>query len=61
LIITASKTVPYAVVSVGGFLGMASHHVVVAASVLEMIDKKLSLNGAAKDSLKALPGITFAS
>lgn len=61
MIITASGTVPYAVVSVGGFLGIDAHHVVVAASALEMVDKKLTLHGATKESLKALPNFTFAS
>ena len=61
MIITTSGTVPYAVVSVGGFLGMDAHHVVVAASALELIDKKLTLHGATKESLKALPNFEFAS
>lgn len=61
MIITSSETVPYAVVSVGGFLGMDAHHVVVAASALELIDTKLTLHGATKESLKALPNFTFAS
>ncbi len=61
MIITSTDTIPYAVVSVGGFLGMDAHHVVVAASALELIDKKLTLHGATKESLKALPNFTFAS
>ncbi len=61
MIITTSDTVPYAVVSVGGFLGMNAHQVVVPASALEMIDKKLTLHGATKESLKALPNYEFAS
>ena len=61
MIITTAGTVPYAVVSVGGFLGMDAHHVVVAASALELVGKKLTLHGATKESLKALPNFTFAS
>ncbi len=61
MIITSTDTIHYAVVSVGGFLGMDAHHVVVAASALELIDKKLTLHGATKESLKALPNFTFAS
>lgn len=61
MIITTSGTVPYAVVSVGGFLGMDAHHVVVAASALELVGKKLTLHGATKESLKALPNFVFAS
>ena len=61
MIITVSGTVPYAVVSVGGFLGIDAHHVVVPASALELMGKKLTLHGATKESLKALPNFTFAS
>ena len=61
MIITTKGTVPYAVVSVGGFLGMDAHHVVVAVSSLELVDEKLTLHGATKESLKALPNFTFAS
>ncbi len=61
MIITASGTVPYAVVSVGGFLGMDAHHVVVAASALELMGEKLTLHGATTESLKALPNYTFTS
>ena len=61
MIITASGTVPYAVVSVGGFLGMDAHHVVVAVSALELVGEKLTLHGATKETLKALPNFTFAS
>lgn len=61
MIITSKGTIPYAVVSVGGFLGVDAHHVVVAASSLELVDKKLTLHGATKESLKALPNFEFAS
>lgn len=61
MIITSKDTIPYAVVSVGGFLGMNAHHVVVVASALELVGMKLTLHGATKDSLKALPNFTFAS
>jgi sporulation protein YlmC with PRC-barrel domain len=61
MIITDKGTVPYAVVSVGGFLGMDAHHVVVTASALELVDSKLTLHGASKESLKALPNFEFAS
>ena len=37
MIITAEGTVPYAVVSLGGILGMDAHHVVVAASALKAL------------------------
>jgi len=55
LIVTPADKVPYAVLSVGGFLGMASRYVVISYSALEVVDKKIMLRGATKDSLKALP------
>ncbi|WP_075213944.1 PRC-barrel domain-containing protein [Mongoliimonas terrestris] len=61
MIITDAGTVPYAVVSVGGFFGIDAHHVVVAASSMELVNKKLTLRGATIDILKALPNFTFAS
>lgn len=61
MIITSSETAPYSVVSVGGFLEMDAHHVVVAATALELIDKKLTFHGATKESPEALPNFTFAS
>ncbi len=59
LIVTSKDSVPYAVVSVGGFLGMGKHYVVVPASSIEVIDGLLTLHGATKESLKALPDYTY--
>lgn len=59
LIVTTADSVPYAVVSVGGFLGMGKHYVVVPASSLEVIDKQLVLHGGSKESLKALPDYVY--
>jgi PRC-barrel domain len=59
LIITTEDTVPYAVISVGGFLGMGKHHVVVAASSLKVVGGQITLGGGSKEALKALPGYTY--
>lgn len=61
LILTSANTAPYAVVSVGGFLGMGAHHVVVATSSFEMLGDELTLHGATELSLKALPHYSFES
>lgn len=61
LIITSAETVPYAIVSVGGFLGMNAHHVAVSASALGLVGEKLTLHGATAASLKALPNFVFES
>src|SRR3977135_2167796 len=60
LIVTPSEKVPFAVLSVGGFLGMGTKYVVVPYSALQVQDKKMVLAGATKDSLKALPDFKYA-
>ncbi|MDR3514962.1 MAG: PRC-barrel domain-containing protein [Azospirillaceae bacterium] len=60
LIVTPHDTVPYAVLSVGGFLGIGTKYVVVSASALEVQDKKMVLHGATKESLMSLPEFTYA-
>jgi len=61
LIVTPTETVPYAVLSVGGFLGVGSKYVVVPFSSLRVKDKQMVLYGATKDSLKALPSFKYAT
>ena len=59
LIVTPGEKVPFAVLSVGGFLGMGTKYVVVPFSSLQVKDKKMVLPGATKDSLKALPEFKY--
>jgi PRC-barrel domain len=59
LIVTPTEKVPFAVLSVGGFLGMGSKYVVVPFSSLQVKNKKMVLPGATKDSLKALPEFKY--
>jgi hypothetical protein len=61
LIVTPNEVVPFAVLSVGGFLGIGTKYVVVPYSKLKIQDKKMVLPGATKDSLKALPDFKYAS
>jgi hypothetical protein len=61
LIVTPNEKVPYAVLSVGGFLGIGTKYVVVPFSSLEVNDKRMMLRGATKDSLKALPEFKYNS
>ena len=60
LIVTPADKVPFAVLSVGGFLGVGNKYVVVPASALEVRDQKMLLTGATKESLKSLPGYVYA-
>lgn len=55
LIVTPSENTPYAVLSVGGFLGMGKKRVVIPFGALEPHDEQLLLIGATKESLKNLP------
>ena len=59
LIVTPDEKVPFAVVSVGGFLGIGDKLVVVPYSSFSMKDDRMVLAGATKDSLKALPDYTY--
>jgi hypothetical protein len=59
LIVTPTDDVPYAVLSVGGFLGMGSRYVVVPFSSLQVKGKQMVLPGATKDSLMALPAFKY--
>lgn len=61
LIVTPNEKVPFAILSVGGFLGMGSKLVVVSSSLLQVVGKDLILPGASKESLKALPEFKYAS
>ena len=61
LIVTPTERVPYAILSVGGFLGMGTKYVVVPFSSLQMQDKKIVLPGGTKDALKALPEFKYNS
>jgi hypothetical protein len=59
LIVTPGEKVPFAVLSIGGFLGMGTKYVVVPYSSLEVHDKKMVLPGATKESLKSLPEFKY--
>lgn len=59
LIVTPGEKVPFAVLSVGGFLGMGTKYVVVPYSSLEVNDKRMMLRGATKESLQGLPEFKY--
>lgn len=60
LIVTPNDRVPFAVLSVGGFLGIGTKYVVVSFAALEVNDKRMMLRGATKESLKSLPEFKYA-
>ncbi|MFD2262907.1 PRC-barrel domain-containing protein [Lacibacterium aquatile] len=61
LIVTPNNKIPYAVLSVGGFLGIGTKYVVVPYDALEVKDNRMVLRGATKDALKNLPEFKYAS
>jgi sporulation protein YlmC with PRC-barrel domain len=60
LIITPDQYVSYAIIGVGGFLGLRKHDVAVPVSTLKDDKGKLVLPGASKDALKAMPKFEYA-
>jgi PRC-barrel domain len=61
LIVNPRDSVTYAILSVGGFLGLGTHLVAVPFGSLRVVDKQMHLPGATRDSLKALPEFRYAS
>lgn len=59
LIVTPNEKVPFAVLSVGGFLGMGTKYVVVPYSALEVRANRMVLPGATKETLKSLPEYNY--
>ncbi len=59
LIVTPNDRVPFAVLSVGGFLGMGTRYVVVPYNSLEVKGTQMLLRGATKDGLKSLPDFKY--
>lgn len=61
LLVSPDGKRPYAVLSIGGFLGMGAHLVVVPYDTLKFADKKVRLPGGTKDGLRMLPEFKYAS
>jgi len=60
LIVAPNKSVSYAIVGVGGFLGVGEHDVAVPVSKFKQQTGKIVLKGATKDALKASPKFEYA-
>ena len=59
LIITPNKSLSYAIIGVGGFLGMGTHDVAIPINHIKQKNNKLVLPGATKEALKALPEFQY--
>jgi PRC-barrel domain len=60
LLVTRDGKEPYAVLSIGGFLGMGTKLVVVRYDSLKFEDQKVVLPGGSKDGLNMLPAFEYA-
>ena len=61
LLVSPDGKEPYAVLSIGGFLGMGTHLVAVPYETLKSTDDKIVLPGGTKNSLRMLPEFKYAS
>ena len=60
LIVTPDKAVSYAIVGVGGFLGVGEREIAVPVGKFKQQEDKIVLPGATKDTLKAAPKFEYA-
>lgn len=61
IIIGEDGKAPFAVLAVGGFLGIGDRLVVLPYEQLKAMDRKIVMPGATKDALKDLPAFKYAS
>ncbi|ANN74928.1 photosystem reaction center subunit H [Bordetella genomosp. 9] len=59
IIVSPANQEPYAILSVGGFLGVGNRLVAVPFKELHVDDKRLRMDGASKDTLRALPEFRY--
>jgi sporulation protein YlmC with PRC-barrel domain len=60
IVIAPDKAVSYAIIGAGGFLGVGAHDVAIPVSQLRQVDNNFVLDGATKESLKAMPSFEYA-
>jgi sporulation protein YlmC with PRC-barrel domain len=60
LIIAPDKAVSYAIIGTGGFLGMGKHDVAVRVNQFKLAEGRITLPGATKDAVKAMPAFQYA-
>ena len=59
LIIAPDKAVSYAIIGAGGFLGMGKHDVAIRVNNFKLAEDKITLPGATKDAVKAMPAFEY--
>ena len=61
LIIAPNKTLSYAIIGAGGFLGMGKHDVAIPVTYINEVNGRMELKGATKESIKQMPMFEYAS
>jgi sporulation protein YlmC with PRC-barrel domain len=59
IIISPERSISYAIVGSGGFLGIGSHDVAIPASQFQMTKDRLVLPGATKEKVRAMPPFEY--
>ncbi|MFP2924955.1 PRC-barrel domain-containing protein [Pyxidicoccus sp. 3LG] len=59
-ILQPDGSVSYAILEVGGFLGMGAHRVAIPVGQLNAVKPRITLPGATKEALKKMPEFTYA-
>jgi sporulation protein YlmC with PRC-barrel domain len=59
LIITPDRAISYAIIGVGGFLGIGKHDVAIPVNQFKADQNRIILPGATKDALKAMPKFEY--
>lgn len=59
-IVKSDGTVTFAIIDVGGFLGMGAHRVAIPVGQISAVKPHVVVPGATKDSLKSLPKFQYA-
>ena len=61
LIIAPNKTLSYAIIGAGGFLGMGKYDVAIPITQINEVNGKMELKGATKESIKQMPKFEYAT
>jgi PRC-barrel domain protein len=60
LIIAPDTSVSYAIIGAGGFVGVGKHQVAIPVDQFDLQDGKITLAGATKEAVKAMPEFEYA-
>jgi hypothetical protein len=59
LIIAPDTSVSYAIIGAGGFVGLGKHQVAIPVEQFDLQDGKITLAGATKEAVKAMPEFEY--